>query len=100
MIKLKTIITCFLFYGPCHLLAQYQDVWINEIYADQTPSFGMPNAEFLELKNNTTDTLDLNNWGLSDALDTVLLPIVKIPPLEYLILCKASAEPMYSNFGS
>tara|TARA_B110000459_G_scaffold41743_1_gene45493 strand:+ start:2211 stop:3911 length:1701 start_codon:yes stop_codon:yes gene_type:complete len=100
MIKLKTIITCFLFYGPCHLLAQYQDVWINEIYADQTPSFGMPNAEFLELKNNTTDTLDLNNWGLSDALDTVLLPIVKIPPLEYLILCKASAEPMYSIFGS
>lgn len=99
MIKLKTIITSFLFFGPCLTPAQYQDVWINEIYADQTPSFGMPNAEFLELKNNTTDTIELNNWALSDALDTVLLPIVKIPPLECLILCKPSAEPIYRDFG-
>ena len=99
MIKLKTIITCFLLYGPCQSPAQYQDVWINEIYADQTPSFGMPNAEFLELLNNTTDTLELTNWLFSDALDTIILPTVKIPPLEYLILCKVSAELIYSNFG-
>jgi len=99
MIKLKTITTCFLFFGPQLLPAQYQDVWINEIYADQSPSFGMPNAEFLELKNNTIDTLDLHNWGFSDASDTVTLPTVKIPPLECLILCKPSAESIYRDFG-
>lgn len=99
MIKLKAFITCFLFCGPRETPAQYQDIWINEIYADQTPSFGMPNAEFLELKNNTIDTLELNNWILSDATDTVLLPTVKILPLGYLILCKTSAALTYSNFG-
>ncbi|MCB9226605.1 MAG: lamin tail domain-containing protein [Chitinophagales bacterium] len=77
----------------------FHNVIINEIYADETPSFGMPAFEFVELKNVSSDTIFLNNWKFADASDTVLIPYDTILPHNFLLLCKTTAESDYSLFG-
>jgi hypothetical protein len=77
----------------------FQTVLLNEIYADETPSFGMPNYEFVELKNTSADTLILENWKFADAADTIILPLDTLLPFEYLILCKSTGALLYESFG-
>lgn len=77
----------------------FHSVVINEIYADETPSFGMPAFEFVELKNVSPDTVFLNNWKFADASDTVAIPYDTILPNNFLILCKTTAQTDYSSFG-
>ncbi|MFT4968865.1 MAG: hypothetical protein ACI9O4_000599 [Chitinophagales bacterium] len=79
--------------------ANIDEVRINEIYADETPSFGMPEAEFLELKNLSTDTVHLVDWKIADATDTVQLPAYSLPPNGLLILCKTSAVQSFDVYG-
>jgi len=77
----------------------FQAALINEIYADENPSFGMPAYEFLELKNNTNDTLFMFDWQLADATDTTQIPSDYILANEYIILCKSSAFNDYAALG-
>lgn len=77
----------------------FQAALINEIYADETPSFGMPAYEFIEIKNNTTDTLFMIDWQIADATDTAQIPDDYLLANEYLILCKAAAFNDFAAFG-
>ncbi len=77
----------------------FQSIIINEIYADESPSYGMPAYEFLELRNTTIDTIYLIDWRIADATDTVTIPNDTIYPLSFLILCKTTAAPSYTAFG-
>ncbi|MBK5272217.1 MAG: lamin tail domain-containing protein, partial [Bacteroidia bacterium] len=52
---------------PVFLFAQNQyDVIIDEFMADPTPMIGLPNNEWLELKNTTTAPINLQNWRIGD----------------------------------
>ncbi|MBX2971588.1 MAG: lamin tail domain-containing protein [Flavobacteriales bacterium] len=63
------------------------DVVINEIMADPSPVVQLPEAEFLELFNATTDKfLDLAGWQLSTASTQATLPAVVLGPGEYVVL--------------
>lgn len=77
----------------------YQAAIITEIYADESPSFGMPAYEFLEIKNNTNDTLFMLDWQIADASDTAQIPNDYLLVNEYLILCKTLAFTDYATFG-
>jgi hypothetical protein len=77
----------------------FQSVLINEIYADENPSYGMPAYEFLELRNTSLDTIILEDWKIADAGDTLSIPNQVIYPLDYLILCKTTAALSYATFG-
>lgn len=77
----------------------FQNLIINEIYADESPSYGMPAYEFIELKNPSSDTVFLIDWKLADASDTIVIPNDTIPPAAFLILCKTTAVSSYNAFG-
>ncbi|MCD8528789.1 MAG: lamin tail domain-containing protein [Chitinophagales bacterium] len=78
---------------------QFHEVLINEFYADEAPSYGLPPYEFIELKNNTNQTIYLSNCFIADAADTVSIPSDSILANSYLILCKTTAVADYQVFG-
>ena len=59
------------------------DIIINEIMADPDPSFGMPQAEFIEIRNNTDNLLDLGNLRLNSGYFT---SSVTIQPNGFLVV--------------
>lgn len=82
-------------------IAQSGDVIINELMADPDPVVGLPNAEFVELFNTTTDQFfDLTGWKITDGSSTGTLPAVQIPPGGFVILAGTTNAPLFSGFGN
>ncbi|MFZ1331224.1 MAG: lamin tail domain-containing protein, partial [Flavobacteriales bacterium] len=76
----------------------YRDVVINEIFADPSPPVGMPEVEFIELYNATTNkTFDLDGWTFSDGGTPVTLPAYTLLPGEYVLLIAAANLPVYAT---
>ena len=55
--------------------------------ADENPSAGLPEAEYVEIYNRSVRPISLNRYKFSFGSTTVLLPNQVIQPNEYLILC-------------
>jgi hypothetical protein len=76
------------------------DVVISELLPDPTPQIGLPNAEFVEIKNTTTAPIVLTGWRLADATgQSGPLPAYTLKPDSFLIICTASAVAQLSAFG-
>ena len=80
--------------------ASENDVVINEIMADPTPTVGLPEWEYVELFNTTAFAIDLKDWTFLIGNTSKTLPAVQIEPQGYLILCKDDAEQELSAYGS
>ena len=77
------------------------DVIMNELMPDPDPPVGLPNAEFVELFNTTTDrTFDLTGWKITDGSSTGTLPAVQLPPGGFVILASTANAPLFSAFGT
>ncbi|TXH26886.1 MAG: hypothetical protein E6Q99_04055, partial [Elusimicrobia bacterium] len=71
-----------------------RDVVINEFMADPTPVVGLPEVEYLELHNTTTDqTFDLAGWTFSDGGTPVTFPSYVLGPGAYVLVVTQA------NFG-
>ena len=66
--------------------AEPYDILISEIFADPTPSIGLPEAEYLELYNRSNKIINLEGFVLSDPSDDILLPFYIMSPGDYLIV--------------
>ncbi len=62
------------------------DILINEIMADPSPPLGLPNAEYLELFNSSTEAFQLENYALTVGSTTVLLPAYVLEQDSYVAL--------------
>lgn len=71
---------------------------ITEIMADPDPSNGLPDAEFVEIFNNGTDSVPLAGWVVFDG-SSKTLPNVTIHPGEYVIICSHSDTGAFSVYG-
>lgn len=80
-------------------LATYQDLIITEIHADPSPAVGLPDAEFIEIYNRSTKTLDLANYNLFESSNHTL-PSHIMRPGDYVILCAASNQTSFTGFGT
>lgn len=64
------------------------DIIINEIMADPTPSLGLPETEYIELYNRSDKAFDLQGIKLSNATKTLTLPTYILLPDAYLLIYK------------
>ncbi|HUR65600.1 MAG TPA: lamin tail domain-containing protein [Chitinophagaceae bacterium] len=97
---MKTLLLLFLL--PAYLYAQNRyDVVIDEIMADPTPQIGLPNNEWLELKNTTAVPINLQNWRIGDATgQSGPMPNFILQPDSLVIVCTGSAVAAMSAFGT
>jgi Lamin Tail Domain len=87
---------------PLCLFSQNQyDVVIDELMADPTPRIGLPDNEWLELKNTTTVAINLQNWRIGDATgQSGPMPNFTLQPDSFIIVCTGSAVAAMSVFGT
>ena len=77
------------------------DVVIDEIMSDPTPQIGLPNNEWLELKNTTPAPVNLQNWRVGDATgQSGPMPNFILQPDSFIIVCTGSAVAAMSAFGT
>jgi hypothetical protein len=74
-----------------------RSVVLNEIYADPTPSNGLPDAEYIELFNADSIPFELSGWKLVNSLTEKTLPPFLLNPNEYVIICDANNTSWFPN---
>ncbi len=89
---MKKIVLLLLALTPVCLPAQHRyDVLITEIMADPSPQVGLPNAEWVELKNVSNTAINLQGWRLGDANSlSGPMPSFTLQPDSFLIVCNSS----------
>ncbi|WP_126969582.1 lamin tail domain-containing protein [Gynurincola endophyticus] len=99
---MRILLISFVLLSYKPLFSQYRlyDLLITEFMADPTPVVSLPNAEFVEVYNNTNDTISLLNWQLADAATAALIRTnYRLPPNEYVILCGTNNVSSFSVYG-
>lgn len=87
-------------YFPPYSAVKY-DVLIDEIMADETPAVGLPEREWVELKNTTTQSINLQGWRLKDATgQSGPMPNFTLAPGAYAILCSSASAAELSAYGN
>ena len=80
---------------------EFRNVVINEIMADQSPVVGLPEVEFVELYNATTDrTFDLAGWTFSDGGTPAVLPTYTLLPGEYVVVMATASLPLFPSIAN
>ncbi|MEO5684061.1 MAG: lamin tail domain-containing protein [Chitinophagaceae bacterium] len=81
--------------------ARPYNVVIDEIMADPSPVVGLPNAEFIELRNVSLQPFNLNGWRIGDASGFATFNINFIlQPDSFVIICASSTAAELNVFGS
>ena len=75
------------------------DLLFTEIFADPTPTIGLPEEEFFEIYNTSFEALDLENCTFSDGGTPAVFPQVTIASQAYLIVVKSGNESLFSSLG-
>lgn len=74
---------------------------IEEIMADPTPARGLPEAEFIELRNVSPRPVALNGWKLTDATTTASITTnFVLQPDSFVVLCSTGARASLAHFGT
>jgi hypothetical protein len=77
------------------------DVVIDEIMADPTPQVGLPNNEWIELRNTSSSAINLQGWRMGDASgQSGPMPNFTLQPDSFVIVCTSSAVAAMSVFGT
>jgi len=76
------------------------DVIFNEIFPDPSPSVGLPEFEYVEIYNRSTNFFDTEDWILVNSAVERVLSSISFPPDTYLILCDAENVDAFSSFGT
>ena len=92
---MPSTITNFMYYR-----AQRNDIVINEIFADPTPSVGLPEFEFVEIQNLKEFDIDLSGWALVVGGSGKELTHTAIEAGSYLLFGHEEAAQHYSAYGS
>lgn len=90
----------FFVFVSFHIFGQTHQLLITEIMADPTPSKGMPEREYLEIFNPTSEDVNLKNFKLYYGNFSVSFPDSIIKSNAYAIVFRKGYEAEFSDFGS
>jgi hypothetical protein len=76
------------------------DILINEIMADPSPQASLPEQEFLELYNASSEVLDLGGLQIQTSSSQTLLPSYILFPNQYIILTLPANEGLFLPYGN
>lgn len=95
----KTVL--LLLFAPFVALPQSRyDVIIDEIMADPSPQLGLPNNEWIEVTNTSSQPVNLQGWRIGDAGgQSGAMPDFVLKPDSFVIICGSSAATAMSVFG-
>ena len=76
------------------------DVVLHEIFADPTPSRGLPASEFIEIRNRSGNSINLKNWSVKTGFSIGKIAVnYVLAPDSMVILCSSSAAASFQSFG-
>ncbi len=76
-----------------------KDVIFNELFADPTPQVGLPDGEFVELYNTSSNAYDLSGWQFVNTSTVKTLPTYVLTPGAFVILCSIADTALYQPYG-
>ena len=78
----------------------FRDVLVTEFLADPSPSAGLPEAEFVELYNRSSQTVPLKGWRISDGSTTgTIAESFSLHPNRYVILAGVADTSTFASYG-
>jgi len=97
---LATILILLLGSALCAQTAGRHDVVITELMPDPVPSAGLPEEEYIELKNVSQTAFALLGWKISNGRSVATITgAFVLQPDSVLILCSTGNVPLFSSFG-
>lgn len=76
------------------------DIVIHEIMADPSPAVGLPNYEWIELKNTSLFPINIGGWRIGDVSGmSGAIPGFVLQPDSLVIICGAAAGSSMNSFG-
>ncbi len=94
------IIFCWI-YGALNAAAQRSpSVVISEIMADPSPAIGLPEVEYLELYNSSSEKVSLKGWKLKLGNQFISFPDSVMAPQSYSIVCHNKHVETIKSLGS
>ena len=95
---LSNVVGSFSYFIP----VQY-DVVIDELMPDPDPVVGLPNSEWIELRNTSAFTIDLKDWILAKSTNLSSpsgpMPSYILQPDSFVIVCTGSAVTGLQPYG-
>lgn len=79
---------------------QLYDILVTEIYADPTPSLGLPELEYIELYNRSSSVFNLRDFELTTNGSNLILTDYVLQPNEYVAIHQATIFMDFSMFGN
>jgi hypothetical protein len=96
---MKPFFLCAALMMPGALCGQVSpEIVITEIFADPSPPVGLPDAEFVEVMNRSSNPVSLSGWTIYEGSSRTL-PAMTLLPGEYLIICANSDTAIFSPYG-
>ena len=75
----------------------FNELLITEIFYDPIPSAGLPEQEYLEIYNITSNLISTEGVSLSDATSSAELPVFNLEPNTYYILTSSTGASEFST---
>jgi hypothetical protein len=83
--------------GVLHAQVERYAVVINEIMVDPTPVIGLPNAEYIEQRDCSKQTIDLNKWKIEKGTSSYSIgTATQLKPDSMVVLCSKSNAAYFS----
>ena len=78
----------------------FGDLVLNEVMADPTPVVKLPNAEFIELRNNSSFPVNIKNWVIEVNGKQKILPDYLVGVDSLIILTGNGGEGLFDSYGT
>src|SRR5687767_15683412 len=89
--KLCLLLVCMFLINPVFSQNRY-DIIITEIMADPSPQVGLPNYEWIEIKNNSSSPVQLRDYKIGDENGlSGAFPFFILQPDSFLVICGTGA---------